>query len=80
MLAFLRQVPENKSEPDCVSCNSAISACEVGQQWTISQGLLSTMPTKMVKPDVVSLNAAMIGYVDGHWWERAVAQVGVIAA
>ncbi|CAK0832934.1 unnamed protein product [Prorocentrum cordatum] len=64
---------EAKVEPDVISCNAGISACEKGEQWQRALTLLSEMREAKVEPDAVSCNAGISACEKGEQWQRALA-------
>ena len=58
-LRILREMGCQTLEADCVSFNSAISACGQGKQWELSLLILSELPTVRLLPDVISYNASI---------------------
>jgi pentatricopeptide repeat domain-containing protein 1 len=58
-------------QPDVISYNAAISACEKGLQWEKALHFLSEMRTQGLQPDVISYNAAISACEKGLQWEKA---------
>ena len=58
-------------EPDVISYNSAISACEKGQQWEQALRLLLEMRSSRLEPNVMSYNSAISACSKGQQWEQA---------
>ena len=54
-----------------ISYNSAISACDKGQQWKQALSLLLERWTSQLAPGVISYNSAIIACVKGQLWEQA---------
>ncbi|CAE8595718.1 unnamed protein product, partial [Polarella glacialis] len=60
-----------KAEPNLISCNTAISACEKGEQWELSFRILCNMQASLVEADKVSFNAVISACEKGEQWQRA---------
>ncbi len=58
-------------EPNVISYNSAISACEKGQQWEQALRLLLEMRSSRLEPNVMSYNSAISACEKGQQWEQA---------
>ena len=58
-------------EPDVISYNSAISACEKGQQWKQALSQLLEMWTPQRTPDVINYNSAISACEKGQQSEQA---------
>ena len=58
-------------EPNVISYNSAISACEKGQQWEQALRLLLEMRSSRLEPNVISYNSAISACSKGQQWEQA---------
>eukprot|EP00966_Prymnesium_polylepis_P201568 4670544-Prymnesium_polylepis.1 len=58
-------------EPNVITYNAAISACESGGQWERALRLLVDMRQARVKPDVITYNAAIAACGKGGEWEKA---------
>ena len=58
-MSLLPETRSSQLEPDVISYNSAISACEKGQQWQQALMLFSEMGQQHVVPNVVTHNAAI---------------------
>eukprot|EP00613_Pedinella_sp_CCMP2098_P060822 CAMPEP_0171986624 /NCGR_PEP_ID=MMETSP0993-20121228/274965_1 /TAXON_ID=483369 /ORGANISM="non described non described, Strain CCMP2098" /LENGTH=289 /DNA_ID=CAMNT_0012639535 /DNA_START=27 /DNA_END=896 /DNA_ORIENTATION=+ len=63
---------ERGVEPNAVSYNAAISACEKGRQWEKAVGLINSMHNRGVEPNVISYSAAISACEKGGQWEKAV--------
>ncbi|CAK0863428.1 unnamed protein product [Prorocentrum cordatum] len=62
---------EAKLEPDVISYNAGISACEKGKQWQPALALLSEMREAKLEPDVISYNAAICTSERCSQWRHA---------
>ncbi|CAK0904407.1 unnamed protein product [Prorocentrum cordatum] len=62
---------EAKLEPDVISYNAGISACEKGKQWQPALALLSEMWEAKLEPDVISYNAAICTSERCSQWRHA---------
>ena len=58
-------------DPDVITYNAAISACEKGWQWERALELLEEMKSSGIEPDVISYSAAISACEKGGQWERA---------
>jgi len=63
-------------EPDVISYNAAISACEKAQKWQEAEKLFQEMLSSAsdsvaVEPNVITYNALLSAYEKGHQWEKA---------
>ena len=54
-----------------ISYNSAISACEKGQQWGQALSLLPKMRRSRLEPNVISYSSAISACEKGQQWEQA---------
>ncbi|CAK0853897.1 unnamed protein product [Prorocentrum cordatum] len=72
-LALLSEMWEAKLEPDVISYNAGISACEKGEQWQRALALLSEMWEAKLEPDVISYSAGISACEKGEQWQRALA-------
>ncbi|CAK0904771.1 unnamed protein product [Prorocentrum cordatum] len=62
---------EAKLDPDIISYNSGISACEKDDNWQHALLLLSEMREAKVGPDVVSYSAGVGACEKGNQWQKA---------
>jgi pentatricopeptide repeat domain-containing protein 1 len=70
-LNLLRVMPEAKFQPNQISYNAAISACEKAGEWQQALTLLSLMPEVMVVPNEITYNAAISACEKGYQWQLA---------
>ncbi|CAK0847313.1 unnamed protein product [Prorocentrum cordatum] len=57
-----------KLDPNVVSFNAGISACEKGKQWQRALALMSEMRETKLEPDAISYNAGISACERcGHW-------------
>jgi len=52
-------------DPNVVSYNAAVSACEKGQQWEMALSLMGQMRRSRVDPDEISNNVAVSAVASG---------------
>ncbi|CAK0789332.1 unnamed protein product [Prorocentrum cordatum] len=63
---------EVKLDPDVISYNAGMSACEKGEQWQRALSLLSEMIEAKSEPDVIiSYSAGISACEKGEQWQRA---------
>jgi pentatricopeptide repeat protein len=70
-LELLSKMRRRGIEPDVITYNGAISACEKGSQWERALELLREMRERGVEPNVVTYSAAISACEKGLQWERA---------
>ena len=58
-LPVLSEMQQRLLDPDVISFNAAISACEKGEQWQQALGMLSEMQQRQREPSVISFSAAI---------------------
>ena len=63
-------------QPNVISFNAAISACEKGGQCERALALLGDMRAAGVQPDVISFSAAISACEKGGQWELALGAAG----
>ena len=57
--------------PDVITYNAAISACEKGRQWKRALELLEEMANRGLEPNVITYSAAISACEKGGQWKRA---------
>ena len=62
-----------------IAYSAAISACEKGQQWTLTLWLLDEMAELQVAKDLITYNAAISACRQGQQWQRALVLLGDMA-
>jgi len=67
------EVWEARLEPEVISFNAGITACEKGEQWQQALSLIGVMQEAELEPDIMSYNAGVsvcheIGYFKGLLW------------
>ena len=60
-------------EPDVITMNAAISACEKGGQWAKALELLESMKSRGLEPNVITMSATIEALVASGLQERACA-------
>ena len=55
-------MPEAQINPNVISYNAAISACQKRGEWQQAVSLFRAMPQARITPDVVSYNAVISAY------------------
>jgi pentatricopeptide repeat protein len=60
-------------QPNVITMNAAISACEKGGQWKKALALLDSMPDLGLQPNVITMNAAISACEKSGQWEKALA-------
>merc|ERR1711933_337092 len=70
-LLILDEMVRMKIEPNTVSCNSVISACEKGAQWQHALWIFGEMVRMEIAPDVASCNAVIIACDNCAEWQHA---------
>jgi pentatricopeptide repeat protein len=68
---LLEEMQAKGVEPDVITYNAAISACEKGGQWEKALQLLEEMQAKGVEPDVITYSATISACEKGGQWEKA---------
>ena len=58
-------------EPDVVSFNIAMSACNTSKQWEKALQLFEEMQHRRLEPDVISFNISMNACTKSKQWEKA---------
>ena len=73
-LALLfESMPTAKVQPNVISYNAAVSACEKGGQWQEAMTLFEAMPKAQIQPNVISYNAGISACEKGGQWQEALA-------
>ncbi|CAK9077169.1 Pentatricopeptide repeat-containing protein At2g31400 [Durusdinium trenchii] len=64
-------MPQAKVQPNVISYNSTIRACDKCGQWQQALKLFDAMPQAKVQPDVISYSAAISACEKGGQWQQA---------
>ena len=67
---LLSEMRADGIQPDVVTYNAAISACEKCRNWDRVPGLLSGMRVDGIKPDVITYSAAISACEKCRMWDR----------
>ena len=70
-LELLAEMQAQGLEPNVITYNAAISACEKGSQWQQALELLAEMQAQGLEPNVISYSAAMSACEKGSQWQQA---------
>ena len=71
-LALLfESMPKAQIQPNVISYNAAISACEKGGRWQEALTLFEAMTKAQIQPTVISYNAAVSACEKGGRWQEA---------
>ena len=71
-LKLFKAMGMTKVQPDVISCNAVISACEKGGQWQQALKLFEAMPSAKVQPTVITCNAAISACREGRAVEGSI--------
>ncbi|CAK0806722.1 unnamed protein product [Prorocentrum cordatum] len=67
---------EVKLEPNVMSYNAGISACEKGEQWQRALELLGKMQEVKLEPSVITYNAGIVACRRCGQWQQALSLLG----
>ena len=60
-----------KVQPNLITFNAAISACEKGREWKKALSVIDGMLNVSVEPDIVSFNAALSACYKTTQWQHS---------
>merc|ERR1712039_270496 len=81
MGSLLSEMQCHKLENDIISYNSAISACEKGQQWMVALSLLFEIHTSnALQPDGLSYNSAILACAKSYQWMLAFSLLDIMSS
>merc|ERR1712046_478593 len=63
-------------EPNVITNNASISACEKGHQWAVALQILGSMRRCGLEPNVITNNASISACEKGHQWAVALQILG----